>query len=910
MMKRIYPPLFFAGATALTFWKVLFHREFTLLAGQDTAAAYYPWFDVAAYWLKRGVFMLWDPYVYSGKLFMGEPQPGLFYPLNWLFMLLPAGNGGISVEGMQFLLVLDYYLAALFFYYLARSFAIRPIGAGLAGLAWAYGGYMAQIYGYANVLSGFVWFAPSLLAFRRIMTANSGKERIRQILLCGLFLSLSFLPGHHVPAIHTGLFLFFYALFHALREWNRSRWPERVAPFISLASVAGCAILITAIQWIPSAEWARQVYRWIGEGPPVKWGQAVPYSSLQSASNLSPQDATSLLLPYLSTNANLYVGLGVLFFALLGLLLARRDGVGFFGLAALGYFLMSWGRFSALHGWVNTFIPGAWFAREVFYYLIPFQACLAMLAGFGLDHLVEAYLVLRDESTTTIVRRAAWFLASIALFCGVLIPTLSLVREMPMDHPYIKGLAGLATYACILGLMLYFFYVGRLGARLLGMGVVAMVAMDLSTHLSMDIRPKMVGENRENSFVREVWKRTPIVDFLRSRQSNEYCRVDDPGSALPPNFGDAWRLFSTMGHGATALVDYFQFRGTGWGPSSNASALLNARYIVSRFPLPGMIPVFQGDLAVFENPRAVPRVFAVSSYRQFPGKEELLAWVPTPMFSPMETALLRTEDVNRIPVDFLKQLNEESGGIEVRVTSYRTSAEKEAEKTEDARARHRLHLYHAPWGWSNGDEIALTARPQIRLEHCYAVVSYYPLSPESCNITLSESCTGRTIEIPVTLEGFSAGAGAESKPRQAVVDIGPMEPAEYRISFQRPQSCYANIDSIRISTLRPRADGRDAGTVRIVSYKPNQIKMQADLNRAALVIASEIFYPGWEAEVDGYEAPLLEADYILRAIPIPAGRHDIVMRFRPRVFRWGLFTSLLSIVAVISGLVLTRVPRR
>src|SRR6185503_6021587 len=123
MNRKLYPLLFFAAVTLLAFWKVIFHGEFTLLAvGGDVVTAYYPWFEVAAYWLKRGVFLLWDPYVYSGKPFMGEPQPGMFYPLNWIFMLLPARGGGFNLDGFQALLILDYFLIAYFFYRLARSF--------------------------------------------------------------------------------------------------------------------------------------------------------------------------------------------------------------------------------------------------------------------------------------------------------------------------------------------------------------------------------------------------------------------------------------------------------------------------------------------------------------------------------------------------------------------------------------------------------------------------------------------------------------------------------------------------------------------------------------------------------------------------------------------------------------------
>src|SRR4030095_14192611 len=164
--RPVYPVLLFAALVVLAFWKVIFHGgDFTLLAGGDMTGLYFPWFDVSAYWLKKGIFLLWDPYVYAGKSFMGEPQPGIFYPLNWVFMLLPARSGGINLDGLQALLILDYLLAAYFFYLLARSLALSPYGAALAGISFALGGYTAQLGGYVNAFSGFAWMHRVFLCF-------------------------------------------------------------------------------------------------------------------------------------------------------------------------------------------------------------------------------------------------------------------------------------------------------------------------------------------------------------------------------------------------------------------------------------------------------------------------------------------------------------------------------------------------------------------------------------------------------------------------------------------------------------------------------------------------------------------------------------------------------------------------
>ena len=93
MKARLYPVLFFALLSVLAFWKVLFHPEFTLLTGGDICSQTFPWFNAAAHWLRKSTLLLWDPYVYSGKANLGELQPGVLYPVNWLFML-PWGRGG------------------------------------------------------------------------------------------------------------------------------------------------------------------------------------------------------------------------------------------------------------------------------------------------------------------------------------------------------------------------------------------------------------------------------------------------------------------------------------------------------------------------------------------------------------------------------------------------------------------------------------------------------------------------------------------------------------------------------------------------------------------------------------------------------------------------------------------------
>ncbi len=73
--------------------------------------------------------------------------------------------------------------------------------------------------------------------------------------------------------------------------------------------------------------------------------------------------------------------------------------------------------------------------------------------------------------------------------------------------------------------------------------------------------------------------------------------------------------------------------------------------------------------------------------------------------------------------------------------------------------------------------------------------------------------------------------------------------------------------------------------VRIKSYKPNEITYDASSSKGGVAVFSEIYYPGWTAAVDGREVPVARADYVLRAVALPAGKHEVRLTFKPRSVR-------------------------
>lgn len=100
-----------------------------------------------------------------------------------------------------------------------------------------------------------------------------------------------------------------------------------------------------------------------------------------------------------------------------------------------------------------------------------------------------------------------------------------------------------------------------------------------------------------------------------------------------------------------------------------------------------------------------------------------------------------------------------------------------------------------------------------------------------------------------------------------------------------------------ISTFAP-ADTTD--TIVLTSYAPNELRYHYAASADRLAVFSEIYYPdGWKAEVDGKPVDVVRADWTLRAAALPAGEHDVVMRFEPKSYAVGANISRASSITLI-----------
>ena len=92
---------------------------------------------------------------------------------------------------------------------------------------------------------------------------------------------------------------------------------------------------------------------------------------------------------------------------------------------------------------------------------------------------------------------------------------------------------------------------------------------------------------------------------------------------------------------------------------------------------------------------------------------------------------------------------------------------------------------------------------------------------------------------------------------------------------------------------------QDASKVEILQYKPNEVAINTNLVYPGFLVLSDAYHPDWKAYVDGQEVKIYEADYLFRAVFLPAGQHLVKFIFVPVSFTIGLMVSFLTVMGMI-----------
>lgn len=95
-------------------------------------------------------------------------------------------------------------------------------------------------------------------------------------------------------------------------------------------------------------------------------------------------------------------------------------------------------------------------------------------------------------------------------------------------------------------------------------------------------------------------------------------------------------------------------------------------------------------------------------------------------------------------------------------------------------------------------------------------------------------------------------------------------------------------------------------SITLTNHKPNHLVYQSNNAEDGFVVFSEIYYPGWQAYIDGQAVDHAQVNYTLRGLPVPAGNHEVEFKFEPQVVKTGtsitLASSILFLLLILGAL--------
>jgi hypothetical protein len=385
----------------------------------DISTFYEPTLKVLAENWQQGRFMLWNPYSYCGMPQIAVTEPGLFYPPNWFFALVPF-NQGLAVS-----LIFHQLIAGLGNFLLVGSFGWGLLPAAFAGLAAALCGYMFSLQTNYTLMACAAW-CPMLLWLLVSIEEYRGVPRVLFLLLSSIVTTLMILTGR--PEIF-GPALMVIVLYLAISfAWKFSQGENKLSLFANafwqLASLllgvfAAAPGILPAMEWLPLSPraeglapadtlfWSANWYDFLCLLLPQPLGdlylRTSPFTNLALANPaLEPYFASAFLGPILIT------------FALVGIFDRQFKPRWFLVAVLIGFLVLAAGRFTPLGEFLLYVIPGIGVLRYPVKLLFFPVICLILFASRGL-YLYSESKVSRSVEITCI---ALW---STLLAAGLLL---------------------------------------------------------------------------------------------------------------------------------------------------------------------------------------------------------------------------------------------------------------------------------------------------------------------------------------------------------------------------------------------------------------------------------------------------------------------------------------------------------
>lgn len=230
----------------------------------DLDSYHYPLDDFAFRSLKAGHIPEWDPTMYCGMSFIGNPQTALFYPPMWLAFLADAGHSRLRYSTLELLVLAHVWLAFLFCFLWLRNKQLHQLACVLGAGVFAFSGYLMLQLQHLGLACGYVWLPIGLWSIDEAVDSRSWRPLWK--LACAA--ALCFLAGYPPTLVVFGVCMLTYAAFGPMR------WKVILGSGTALAF----SLAITTVQLLPSREAQALKVLWLAYGGGIhRWDFYISY---------------------------------------------------------------------------------------------------------------------------------------------------------------------------------------------------------------------------------------------------------------------------------------------------------------------------------------------------------------------------------------------------------------------------------------------------------------------------------------------------------------------------------------------------------------------------------------------------------------------------------------------------------
>jgi hypothetical protein len=586
-----------AGLCILYFNQIILRKYYFF---EDFLYQYYPFRNFYATFIRKGIFPLWDPYVFSGMPLIGDIQSALFYPFN-IILILFVKNGLLSFYILELQNILHILLAGIFTYMYSREIHLSEKASLVSAVTFMFSGFLITRTIHLTFVNVIVWLPLILLFLQKALKENSYFYSV----LGGLASGISMLAGSPQLSLHIFYFLGAYTIFFIII--NKKKY-SAIKSILLLGIILITSLGISAIQYLPAFEYSKYTVRMsisfkesaILSVHPVQLLTFLVPKLFGSVSALSQNS-----VPFWAGGGEygafwetaIYIGifpLVLLFFAFKD---KRNKLIWFFAfMAALSLFL-ALGKYALLYKFIYHCLPGFNKFRIPGRFSGILSFSLSILAGFGANNFFDKKDIKFSKAIFWIV--GVVFIFWILILAGAFKNINEFTRNINVYHNIQKQYCIFVLFLSLSITIIFLRTKKLLPVNILAALTIVLIFIDLYTFGSNFNKSEISPEQYYpfNSMVRQLQMESKEEKFRINARKDDYM-------ILRRNSGNIYNLELIEGYTPLRIKRYSEFSEI---PFEKKLDLLNVKYRLE-------IDKEKRMMGLALNTDYLPRAFMVYKY--------------------------------------------------------------------------------------------------------------------------------------------------------------------------------------------------------------------------------------------------------------------------------------------------------